>query len=67
MLRIALYSRSSSDLINHHPRRSCEEWPAAGSVDTEIRCFMKPEVGHAEARVQSEFKVEAVRLVVSAA
>ena len=30
-----------------------EVWPAAGFVDTEIRCFMKPEVGDAETQVQS--------------
>jgi hypothetical protein len=28
-------------------------WPAAGFVDTEIGCFMKPEGGHAETEVQS--------------
>jgi hypothetical protein len=30
-----------------------EEWPAAGSVDTEIGCFRKPEASDAEAQVQS--------------
>ena len=29
------------------------EWPAAGSVDTEIRCFTEPEVEHGAASVQS--------------
>jgi hypothetical protein len=29
------------------------DWPAAGFVDTEIGCFMKPEGGHAETEVQS--------------
>lgn len=28
-------------------------WPAAGFVDTEIGCFMKPEVADAETEVQS--------------
>lgn len=28
-------------------------WPAAGFVDTEKRCFMKPEVGYGEASIQS--------------
>jgi hypothetical protein len=28
-------------------------WPAAGLVDTEKRCFMKPEVGYGEASIQS--------------
>jgi hypothetical protein len=36
-------------------------WPAAGSVDTEIGCFRRPEARDAEAKV--EFKIEAVRLV----
>ena len=40
-----------------------ELWPAAGFVDTEIGCFMRPEGSHAETEVQSEFEVEAVRLV----
>jgi hypothetical protein len=30
-----------------------EDWPAAGFVDTEIGCFMKPEVADAETEVQS--------------
>jgi hypothetical protein len=29
-----------------------DSWPAAGFVDTKIRCFMKPEVSHAKAEVQ---------------
>ena len=29
------------------------EWAAAGLMDTEFRCFMKPEVGHAETTVHS--------------
>jgi hypothetical protein len=28
-------------------------WPAAGSLDTEIGCFRKPEARDAEAKVQS--------------
>jgi hypothetical protein len=28
------------------------EWPAAGSVDTEIRCFMEREGSHAEKDIQ---------------
>jgi hypothetical protein len=28
-------------------------WPAAGFVDTEIRCFMKLEVGYGETDIQS--------------
>ena len=28
-------------------------WPAAGFVDTEKRCFMKPEVGYGETSIQS--------------
>ena len=35
----------------HPTRRSL--WPAAGFVDTEIGCFMKPEGCHAETEVQS--------------
>ena len=38
-------------------------WPAAGSVDTEIGCFGKPEASDAAAQVSREFKIEAVRLV----
>jgi DNA end-binding protein Ku len=30
-----------------------DAWPAAGSVDTEIRCFMELEVSNAETEVQS--------------
>ena len=33
--------------------REIEVWPAAGFVDTEKRCFMKPEVGYGEASIQS--------------
>jgi hypothetical protein len=29
------------------------DWPAAGFVDIEKRCFMKPVVGYGEAEVQS--------------
>ena len=32
-------------------------------IDTEITCFMKPEVGHAETYVSRELKVETVKLV----
>lgn len=28
-----------------YPELEHEDWPAAGFVDTEIGCFMKPEVG----------------------
>ena len=30
---------------------SYTDWPAAGFVDTEKRCFMKLEVGYGEARI----------------
>jgi hypothetical protein len=33
--------------------RKGEPWPAAGSADTEIGCFRKPEARDAEAKVQS--------------
>lgn len=32
-------------------------------MDTEIRCFIEPEVGDEETEVSREFKVEAVKLV----
>lgn len=38
-------------------------WPAAGFVNTEIECFMKPEVANAATEVFAELKVEAVRLI----
>lgn len=40
-----------------------ELWPAAGFVDTEIRCLTEPESGNAEKEIQREFKLEAVRLI----
>lgn len=36
-----------------HFRFALFDWPAAGFVDTEKRCFMKPEVGYGEASIQS--------------
>ena len=33
----------------HHSAIGGQVWPAAGSVDTEIRCFPKPEVCNAKA------------------
>ena len=36
-----------------HDRGDRAAWPAAGFVDTEIGCFMKPEVADAETEVQS--------------
>ena len=38
-------------------------YAAAGFVDTEIGCFMKPEVAMQRRKFSREFKVEAVRLV----
>ena len=32
-------------------------------IDAKFRCFMKPEVGHTETKVQSRVKIEAVKLV----
>ena len=34
-------------------RQDLVDWPAAGLVDTEKRCFMKLEVGYGEASIQS--------------
>ena len=34
-------------------RSNYNDWPAAGLVDTEKRCFMKLEVGYGEASIQS--------------
>ena len=39
------------------------DWPAAGSADTEIGCFRKPERAMQRRKFSREFKVEAVRLV----
>ena len=45
-------------MLDENNRKSARErltliWPAAGSVDTEIRCFTEPEVEHGAASVQS--------------
>jgi len=37
----------ASPFIDQRDLRAAETWPAAGFVDTEIRCFMKPEVAYA--------------------
>jgi len=39
-------------VVTERPLRGAV-WPAAGFVDTEIGCFMKPEVADAETEVQS--------------
>ena len=47
--RIPLPSTRREDHLRVRP----SHWPAAGFVDTEIGCFMKPEVADAETEVQS--------------
>ncbi len=38
-----LRTMTVADLLDRYEQ---EVWPAAGSVDTEIGCFMKPEVAY---------------------
>ena len=40
-------------VIQSQANQNVAGWPAAGFVDTEIGCFMKPEVADAETEVQS--------------
>ena len=45
------YALQFSDIATQDPRG--EYWPAAGFVDTKLRCFTKLEVGYGEAHFQS--------------
>jgi transposase len=40
-----------------------DKWPAAGFVDTEIKCFMNPKVANWKTTVWREFKIEAGCLI----